>query len=82
MATYTKSQLWKKEESERQRGEGNKIKFIHLRFERGQVIAREKKLLLFQQVIKCFGFNLSKTDFHHSKAKVSDKLKKNCHQKE
>ena len=30
---HTKPQQWKKEESERLRGEGNKIKFIDLRLE-------------------------------------------------
>ena len=34
----TKPQQWKKEESERLRGEGNQIKFIDVRFERGQVL--------------------------------------------
>ena len=38
MVDYTKPQQWKKEEGERLRGEGNKIKFIDLRFERGQVV--------------------------------------------
>ena len=33
MMAYTKSQQWKKEESERLRGEGDKIKFIDHRFE-------------------------------------------------
>ena len=36
MATYTKLQPWKKEKSGRLRGEGDKIKFIDLRFERWQ----------------------------------------------
>ena len=34
----TKPQKWKIEESETQRGEGDTIKFIDLRFERGQVV--------------------------------------------
>ena len=34
---YTKPQ-WKKEESKRLRGEGDEIKFIDLRLERGQVV--------------------------------------------
>ena len=38
MATYTLPQQWKKEESERLRGEGDQIKFIHLRLERWQVV--------------------------------------------
>ena len=37
MMTYTKPQQWNKEESEKLRGEGDKIKFIDLRFERWQV---------------------------------------------
>ena len=35
---YTRAQPWKKEESGRLRGEEDKIKFIDLRFERGQVL--------------------------------------------
>ena len=42
MVAYTKSQQWMKEESERLRGEGDKIKFIDLRFERGQVVGFRK----------------------------------------
>ena len=38
MVAYTKPQQRKKEESERLRGEGDQIKFIDLRFERGQVV--------------------------------------------
>ena len=38
MVAYTKPPQWKKEESERLRGEGHKIKFIDLGFERGQVV--------------------------------------------
>ena len=38
MVAYTKPQQWKKEENERLRGEGDNIKFIDLRFERGQVV--------------------------------------------
>ena len=34
MVAYTKPQQRKKEESKRLRGEGDQIKFIHLRFER------------------------------------------------
>ena len=37
MMAYAKPQPWKKEGSERLRGEGNKIKSIDLRLERGQV---------------------------------------------
>ena len=37
MATYTKPQLRKKEESERLRGEGDQIKYTDLGIERGQV---------------------------------------------
>ena len=33
---FTKPQQWKREESERLRREGDKIKFIDLRFKRGQ----------------------------------------------
>ena len=39
---YTKPQKWKKEESERLRGEGDEIKFIGLRFERWQAIGCRK----------------------------------------
>ena len=38
MVTYTKPQQWKKEENERQRSERDQIKFIDLRFERGQCV--------------------------------------------
>ena len=38
MATYIKPQQWKKEESEKLRGEGDQIKFIDLRFERWQIV--------------------------------------------
>ena len=38
MAAYRKLQERKKEESERLRGEGDKIKFIDLGFERGKVV--------------------------------------------
>ena len=38
MVAYSKPQQWKKEESERLRGEGDQIKFIYLRFQRGQVV--------------------------------------------
>ena len=34
MVAYTKPQQWKTEESEKVRGERDKIKFINLRFER------------------------------------------------
>ena len=37
-----KAQQWKKEDSERLGGEGNKIKFIDLRFERGHVLGFRK----------------------------------------
>ena len=38
MVAYTKLQQRKKEESERLRGEGDRIKFIDLRFERRQAV--------------------------------------------
>ena len=38
MVTYTKPQQRKKEKSKRLRGEKDQIKFIDLRFERGQVV--------------------------------------------
>ena len=38
MVAYTKPQKWKKEESERLRGERDQIKFISLGFERWQVV--------------------------------------------
>ena len=42
MVAYTKPQQWKKEESERLRGERDQIKFIDLRFERWQVVGFRK----------------------------------------
>ena len=42
MVAYTKPQKGKKEESERLRGEGDKIKFIDLRFETWQVVGLRK----------------------------------------
>ena len=42
MMAYTKPQKRKKEESERLRIEGYKIKFIDLRFERWQVVRISK----------------------------------------
>ena len=42
MVAYTKPQQRKKEESERLRGERDKIKFIDLRFERGQAVGFRK----------------------------------------
>ena len=38
VVTYTKLQQWKKEESERLRGERDQIKFIDLGLERWQVV--------------------------------------------
>ena len=38
MVAYTKPQQWKKEESERIRGEKDQIKFTDRRFERWQVV--------------------------------------------
>ena len=35
---YVGPQQWKIEESDRPRQEGDKIKFIYIRFERGQVV--------------------------------------------
>ena len=40
MVANAKPQQWKKEGSERQRGERDQIKFIDLRFERWQVVRR------------------------------------------
>ena len=42
MVAYTKPQQRKKEDSKRLRGEGVKIKFIDLRFERWQVVRSRK----------------------------------------
>ena len=42
MVAYTTPQQWKKEESERLRGEKDQIKFIDLRFERWQVLRFRK----------------------------------------
>ena len=43
MTTYTKPQQWKKEKSERLRGERDQIKFIDFRFERWQVVRFRKQ---------------------------------------
>ena len=42
MVACTKPQQRKKEESEQLRGESDQIKFIHLRFERWQVVRFRK----------------------------------------
>ena len=42
MVACTKPQQRKKEESERLRGERDQIKFIDLRFERGEVVGLRK----------------------------------------
>ena len=42
MMAYTKPQQRKKEESEQLRGQRDKIKLIHLRFERWQVVGLRK----------------------------------------
>ena len=42
MVTYTKPQQRKKEESEQLRGQRDKVQFIHLRFERWQVVGLRK----------------------------------------
>ena len=42
MVAYTKPKQWKEEESKRPRGKGDHIKFIDLRFERGQVVGLGK----------------------------------------
>ena len=42
MVAYTKSQQWKKEESERLSGVIDQIKFIDLRFERWQFVGFRK----------------------------------------
>ena len=42
MMTYTKPQQSKEDESEKLRGERDKIKFIDLRFERWQVVGLRK----------------------------------------
>ena len=42
MASYTKPQQWKKEESERLRGGGDQIKFVDLSYERWQVVGLRK----------------------------------------
>ena len=43
MATHAKPQQWKKEKSERLRGDGDEIMFIDLRFERWQVVGFKKE---------------------------------------
>ena len=40
--TSAKPRQWKKEENERLGGDGGEIKFIHLRFERGQIVGFRK----------------------------------------
>ena len=42
IVAYTKPRQWKKEESERLGGERDHVKFIDLRFERGQVVRFSK----------------------------------------
>ena len=42
MMAYAKHQQWKKEKIERLREEKDKIDFIDLRFERGQVVGLRK----------------------------------------
>ena len=42
MVAYTKPQQRKREESQRLRGERDRIKFIDFRFERGQVVRFRK----------------------------------------
>ena len=42
MVVYTKPQQWKKEESDKLRGERDPIKFIDLRFEIWQVVGLRK----------------------------------------
>ena len=54
MVAYTKPQQRKKEESEQLRGEGDKIKFIDLRFERWQVVGL-RKARRRQDVQACVG---------------------------
>ena len=42
MVAYTKPQQWKKEESQRIRGERDQVEFIDLGFERWQVVRFKK----------------------------------------
>ena len=42
MVAYTKPQKWRKEESERLRGERDQIKSLDLRFKRWQVVGFRK----------------------------------------
>ena len=42
MAAYKKPQQWKKEGSERLRGEGDQIKLIDLRFKKWQIVGFKK----------------------------------------
>ena len=42
MVAFTKPQQWKKEESEKLRGERDHLKFIHTKFERWQVVRFRK----------------------------------------
>ena len=53
MVVCTKPQRGKKEESERLRGEGNRIKFIYLRFERVQVVGFGKGTALKYNMNRC-----------------------------
>ena len=58
MVAYVKPQQRKKEESEQLRGEGDKIKFIDLRFERWQIVGfRKARRGQFKTTIRKF-FNL------------------------
>ena len=50
---FTKPLQWKKEDSERMTGEGDKIKFIDLGFERGQVVGFWKGRKEARRSINC-----------------------------
>ena len=50
MVAYTKSQRWKKEESERLRGKRDQIKFIDLGFERWHIVRFIQDLYVFSRV--------------------------------
>ena len=60
MVAYTKPQQFKKEESERLRGERDQIKFINLRFQRSVTVVIH--FIVIMDIFKgCVHFSLTKT---------------------
>ena len=68
MATYT-PQKWKKEDSERLRGEGDQIKFIDLRSERWLVVRFRKARRV---VVQCVDTGLTSSNPARFKMKCID----------